>query len=207
VRSKICYLQRIPRGRNLRSLAFARGDNRVVCAVATQSPTRIDRGEDDSDSVEPSPLSLSCKGRGKLALVGTLLVAFTILPACNSEVLQKQAEQLKQQEEEIARQRKELDALLAGQKLQEQQRRDCNRAFREFFDKAQGTGDRDRAIALYREGLALCPDDDVAHYELGKVLADGGRYQEAEQELETALKINPGFIDAKKQLDLVRKSK
>lgn len=145
------------------------------------------------------------KARGKLPFVGILLVALTILPACNSEVLQKQAEQLKRQDEEIARQRQEMNALLTKQKLQEQQRRDCNRAFREFFDKAQAASDRDSAIALYREGLALCPDDDVAHYELGKILADGGRYEEAEKEFETALKINPGFDEAKKELDSVRK--
>jgi tetratricopeptide (TPR) repeat protein len=144
-------------------------------------------------------------GRGRF-VIGLFLIAGALL-GCNSEVLQKQAEQIKQQEEEIVRQRKELDALLAGQKLQEQHRRDCNRAFREFFDKAQATSDRDRAIALYREGITLCADDDVAHYELGKILADTGRYQEAEKEFETALQINPGFIDAKKQLDLVRKGK
>jgi tetratricopeptide (TPR) repeat protein len=137
------------------------------------------------------------------AFAGTVIVAM-MFSACNSEVLQKQAEQLKEQEQEIARQRQEIDALLAAQKTQEQQRRDCNRAFREFFDKAQLANDRDSAIALYRDGLALCPDDDVAHYELGKVLAEGGRYQEAEQEFEAALKINPGFGDAKKQLESVR---
>jgi tetratricopeptide (TPR) repeat protein len=128
-----------------------------------------------------------------------------LLPACNSEILEKQAEQIRQQEAEISRQRKEINDLLAGQKIQDQKLRDCNRAFREYFDKAQTSSDRERAISLYREGLALCPDDDVAHYELGKTLADTGRYPEAEKELEAALKINPDFLDAKRQLDAVRK--
>jgi tetratricopeptide (TPR) repeat protein len=166
--------------------------------ITTRALTRENRGERD--------LSPSHKGRGKFALAGTLLIPITF-SACNSEVLQKQAEQLKHQEEEIARQRQEINTLMAAQKVQEQQRRDCNRAFREFFDKAEVSSDRDKAIALYREGLALCTDDDVAHYELGKILAEAGRTQEAEKEFEMALKINPGFIDAKKQLESVRKSK
>ena len=45
----------------------------------------------------------------------------------------------------------------------------------------------------------------MAHYELGKLLADRARYAEAEAEFQTALKINPDFVDAKKQLEDVRK--
>jgi tetratricopeptide (TPR) repeat protein len=141
------------------------------------------------------------------ALLAALFLIVAALSACKSELLQKQSDQLKQQQEEIVRQRQEINSLLAAQKVQQQQRRDCNRAFREFFDQAQVSSERDKAIALYREGLALCPDDDVAHYELGKILAETGRYQDAEKEFEIALKINPGFIDAKKQLESVRKGK
>jgi tetratricopeptide (TPR) repeat protein len=129
------------------------------------------------------------------------------LAGCNSEVLEKQAEQLRRQEIELARQRKEINDLLAGQKVQDQKSRDCNRAFREYFEKAQASSDREQAITLYREGLAICPDDDVAHYELGKVMVERGMYAEAEKEFEAALKINPDFVDAKKQLDTVRKTR
>ena len=139
------------------------------------------------------------------ATLGALLLASSLVASCNSEVLEKQAEQLRRQEIEIARQRKEIDDLLAGQKLQDQKSRDCNRAFREYFDKAQASSDREQAIALYRDGLVLCPDDDVAHYELGKIMVDRGLYPEAEKEFEAALKINPDFVDAKKQLDTLRK--
>ncbi len=125
------------------------------------------------------------------------------LPGCNSELLEKQAEQIKQQQAEIAAQRQELDAL----KLPEQKQRDCNRAFRDYFEKAQVLTDRDKAIALYREGLALCPDDDVAHYELGKTLAANGRNTEAQAEFEAALKINPGFIEAQNQLEALGKNR
>jgi tetratricopeptide (TPR) repeat protein len=141
------------------------------------------------------------------AALGALLLVSSLLAGCNSEVLEKQAEQLRRQEIEIARQRKEIDDLLAGQKLQDQKSRDCNRAFREYFEKAQASNDREQAIALYREGLVLCPDDDVAHYELGKMMVDRGLYTEAEREFEAALKINPDFADAKKQLDTVRKAR
>src|ERR1044071_1288166 len=109
------------------------------------------------------------KSTGKGFLLSIVLVA----AACNSEVLERQTAQIREQEQEIARQRKELEALAAGQQVQDQKQQDCNRAFRDYFDKAQQSTDRERTIALYRDGLAICPDDDVAHYELGRVR--GGR--------------------------------
>lgn len=135
------------------------------------------------------------------------IFASCFLAGCNSEILEKQAEQLRQQEIQLARQRKEINDLLAGQKLQDQKARDCNRAFRDYFDKAQTSSDRQQTIALYREGLTICPDDDVAHYELGKVMVEQGSYAEAEKEFEAALKINPDFADAKKQLETLRKGR
>jgi tetratricopeptide (TPR) repeat protein len=136
-----------------------------------------------------------------------LLVLVASVPiACNSEILERQAEQLRQQEIEIARQRKELEALAGGKQLQDQKQQDCSRAFRDYFDKAQLSTDREQAIDLYRQGLAICPDDDVAHYELGKALVDARRFSEAEIEFEAALKINPDFADARKQLEVVRKN-
>ena len=127
--------------------------------------------------------------------------------ACNSEILERQAGQIREQQEEIARQQKELEALAAGQQAQDQKQKDCERAFREYFDKAQAAGDRERSIALYRDGLAICPDDDVAHYELGRALADAGRREEAEKEFAAALKINPDFADARRQLEALRASR
>lgn len=127
--------------------------------------------------------------------------------ACNSEVLERQAGQIREQEQEIARQRKELEALAAGQQVQDQKQQDCNRAFRDYFDKAQQSTDREQTIALYRDGLAICPDDDVAHYELGRTLADMGRRTEAEREYEAALKINPDFVDARRQLEALRSNR
>jgi len=141
-----------------------------------------------------------------LRVVGVFSAVTLTLPGCNSELLEKQAEQIKQQQAEIAAQREEIEALRAGQKIQDQKQQNCNRAFRDYFEKAQVLSDRDKAIALYREGLALCPDDDVAHYELGKILAANGRNTEAQVELEAALKINPDFIEAKNQLEALKKN-
>jgi len=143
----------------------------------------------------------------RLIHTSSVLFAALILTACSAEVLERQAEQIRQQNEEIARQRKELEALAAGKQIQSQKEDDCRRAFRDYFDKAQLSTNRDQAISLYRQGLTICPDDDVAHYELGRVLADAGNAAEAEKEFEAALTINPGFADAKKQLDAVRKNR
>ena len=133
-----------------------------------------------------------------------LSVVAIAVASCNSEVLERQAGQIREQEQEIARQRKELEALAAGQQVQDQKQQDCNRAFRDYFDKAQQSTNREQTIALYRDGLTICPDDDVAHYELGRALADAGRPADAEREYETALKINPDFSDARRQLEALR---
>lgn len=138
-----------------------------------------------------------------------LLVVFTLsaFSGCLGEALEKQAEQIKQQEAEIARQRKELEALLAGQQVQNEKQKDCARAFRDYFEKAQSSNDREETISLYRQGLAICPDDDVAYYELGRALADQGRYEEAAQAFDAALKINPDFADARRRLEALPKTR
>ena len=148
---------------------------------------------------------------GKIRLAtgyfATLILAAMALCSCLTAELEKQAETLREQEAEIARQRKEIEALRSGQQAQATRLRDCNRAFREYFEPAQTTADGDRAVALYREGLAICPDDEVAHYELGRLLAAQGRYPEAGAEFESALKINPDFTDARARLEALPKNR
>jgi len=139
-------------------------------------------------------------------ITGAALLTLT-LSACMSEVLERQAEQIRQQNEEIAKQRKELEALAAGKQVQDQKQQDCTRAFSEYFDKAQLSTNRNDVISLYTKGLQICPDDDVAHYELGRALADAGRRAEAEKEYEAALKVNPGFAEARRQLEDMRKNR
>jgi tetratricopeptide (TPR) repeat protein len=132
------------------------------------------------------------------------ILALGLGAGCMNEALERQAEQLRQQKEEIAKQRQEIEALTAGKQLQDQKQQDCSRAFRDYFDKAQASGDPEQKIALYRDGLKLCPDDEVAHYELGQIFAARGRSAEAEKEFQAALNTNPSFGDARRQLDLLR---
>jgi tetratricopeptide (TPR) repeat protein len=139
-----------------------------------------------------------------LALMLSLMALSACLTGYLEEDLKRQREQIKVQETEMARQRSELEALAAGKQVQDKSQQDCSRAFRDYFDKAQISTNRDEQISLYRQGLQLCPDDDVAHYELGRALVDAGRRGEAEQEFEAALKINPGFVEARRQLDSLR---
>ena len=145
-----------------------------------------------------------CDRSARMLRIVVLAVALAAVAACNSEILERQAEQIRQQELEINRQRKELEALAAGQKVQDAKQQDCVRAFRDYFDKAQLSANAEQAIALYREGLKLCPEDDVAYYELGRLLAKAGRSGEAAAAFEAALKINPAFTDAKRQLDAIQ---
>ncbi len=123
--------------------------------------------------------------------------------ACESELTRQREEQIRLQQEEIARQRREIEEIAAAQQREERKRRDCNRAF-QHFEKAQAAKSPTEAVTLYRQGLQLCSDDDVAHYELGKILQDMGQAQEAQQEFEAALRINPNFRDAKRQLEMIK---
>lgn len=127
-----------------------------------------------------------------------------LLSSCASEQIRQQEEQIRIQEEEIARQRREIEELTAARQREERKRRDCNRAFGDF-EKAQAVKEPREAESLYRQGLKLCPDDDVAHYELGKILQGMAQTQDAQTEFETALKINPNFQDAKRQLEIIKK--
>jgi tetratricopeptide (TPR) repeat protein len=147
------------------------------------------------------------QSKSTLAGLTVLLLSIALFSSCLTgyleEDLKKQQEQLKEQNAEMARQRAELEALRQGKQTSDQ----CNRAFRDYFDKAQLSTNRDEQISLYRQGLQLCPGDDVAHYELGRALVDSGRRGEAEMEFEAALKINPGFAEARRQLDNLRSNR
>jgi tetratricopeptide (TPR) repeat protein len=147
-------------------------------------------------SLPQSKFTFSCL----VVLLLSILSLSSCLTGYLEEDLKKQQEQLQEQNAELARQRAELEALRQGKQTSDQ----CNRAFRDYFDKAQLSTNRDEQISLYRQGLQLCPDDDVAHYELGRALVAAGQRGEAEKEFEAALKVNPGFAEARRQLDSLR---
>jgi len=129
---------------------------------------------------------------------------FLLLSACETEAIRLQREEIHRQEAEIKKLRQEIEAENAARKEEEQRTQDCAAAFR-YFEKAQGAEDPRNAVVLYREGLSLCPDDDVAHYEMGKIFAGMGRRDEARAEFEAALKINPNFQGAKQELEKLQK--
>jgi len=134
----------------------------------------------------------------KFSVLPLLLLAF-ILVSCESKLMQQQGAEIHRLKQEIARQRREIEQIKLAKLKMEQKRQDCNLAFRDF-ESAQEAATRDQAITLYRKGLRLCPDDDVARYELGKILIAVGRRAEAQEEFEAALRINPDFKSARREL-------
>ena len=139
-------------------------------------------------------------------LFSIFLIPFSLfLVSCESEAIRQQEVELRRLREELARQKAEIEEIKLARLREEQKRQDCNRAFRNYFEKAQRE-DPQEAVSLYRQGLQLCPDDDVARYELAKILERMGHMVEAEKELEAALRINPDFLDAKRGLESIRKS-
>ena len=141
-------------------------------------------------------------GSKRFAL-GLALLAL-VLFGCETELMRQQAETIRQQEEEIIRLKQEREQMVAARQKAAEKRETCRVAFR-HFESAQAAKNPRDAVALYREGLKLCPDDDVARYELGKILAGMGRGPEAREEFEAALKINPNFQGAKKELEKLQK--
>lgn len=136
----------------------------------------------------------------RAALLSLSLLPLFFLLACQSEVIRQQAETIREQREEIERTRRDIEEIQQAQQRQEERRRACNRAFREF-EQGQTAARPEEAAAFYREGLKDCPDDDVAHYELGRTLQKMGRLDEAKAEFGAAIKINPGFHEARRQLE------
>ena len=127
-----------------------------------------------------------------------------VLFGCETELMRQQSETIRQQEEEISRLKQEQEEVVTARQKAAETRETCRVAFR-HFESAQAAKNPRDAVALYREGLKLCPDDDVARYELGKVLAGMGRTEEARLEFDAALKINPKFQGAKQELDKLGK--
>jgi tetratricopeptide (TPR) repeat protein len=144
---------------------------------------------------------------GIFALVSGVLVSLSLL-ACDNEAIRRNAEVLRQQEEELAVLRAE-DQRRRGEaerdRREEQTYEACRDAF-VSFERAQAAPSAREAETLYREGLSMCPDDDVAHYELGRILADAGRRGDARDEFETALNLNPNFTAAREELDRLNRA-
>ena len=139
-----------------------------------------------------------------------LLAGCLLLPACSawdgmwdlvidrSLIEQQQAEiaQLKAETDQI---KAETEALRQQARQAEKEREDCNTAFY-TFEEARKAADEDAAVATYREGLRLCPTDDVAHNELGELYLRLGRRDEAILAFEEAVRLNANFVRAQRNL-------
>jgi len=131
---------------------------------------------------------------------------FLLLSSCslfdNSQLEQQRAD-LARLKEESEKLRQETEALRQQGQKENKEREACNRAFY-AFEAAKKASDSESALNSYKEGLSLCPNDDVAHNELGELYLRMGRKAEAASEFQAALRINPNFSRAQKNLDAVQ---
>jgi tetratricopeptide (TPR) repeat protein len=129
-----------------------------------------------------------------------------LLPSCSffdNTKLERQRAELARLREETEKLRQEAEALHQQNQQVDQEREACNRAF-SAFDAGRKAGESEAAISSYKEGLSLCPSDDVAHNELGEIYLRLGRKAEAGVEFQAALRINPNFSRAQKNLEAAR---
>jgi tetratricopeptide (TPR) repeat protein len=130
------------------------------------------------------------------------LVFLLSLPACllfDDTVLRRQRAEIERLRQESAQLRQEADALQQQNNKEEQEKVACNKAF-SAFEAARKAQSDEEAVTRYREGLDLCPSDDVAHNELGELYLHLGRKAEAATEFEAALRLNPNFMRAQRNL-------
>ena len=151
----------------------------------------------------PAP-SGPMRGRRGLGRLVALALALWPLAGCMGKVLNEQRVEIERQREELSRLTAEMEAGREQQRKEREQREACNRAFYEY-QGARSAARTDEAIAHYEKGLSLCPDDDVAHNELGELYLGQGRIDAARAEFEEALRINPEFSRARQNLEAAAK--
>jgi tetratricopeptide (TPR) repeat protein len=77
---------------------------------------------------------------------------------------------------------------------------ECDRAY-EDFELARKAKNFEDSIFYYRRGLRLCPNDEIAHNELGEVYLGIRQYEDATNEFRRALEINPESSQARRNLE------
>ncbi len=83
-------------------------------------------------------------------------------------------------------------------------RRSCGQG-EAYFDRAARERNLDQKIYLMREGLHLCPKNPAAHNDLGVALMLRGDYREAERHFGHALKLDPGYAPARRNMARVHR--
>ncbi len=132
-----------------------------------------------------------------------VVVLCVLLAGCSlfdNTVLEQQRTEIERLRQEAEQLRQETEALQQQRSRQQQQNEACNRAFNDF-DSARKATDDTAAVAYYKAGLAICPSDDVAHYELGEIYVRLGQTEAARAEFTEALRINPGFSRAQRRFN------
>ena len=162
-------------------------------------------------SFAPFSLVMSMQSRIRFSLrffpiALLLLLASFLLPSCllfdDTKINQQRAE-LERLRAESERLRQSAETLRQQTQKEDQEREACNQAFY-AFDAGRKAGDTEEAIAKYKEGLGLCPTDDVAHNELGEIYMRLGRKRDAVEEFQAALRVNPDFSRAQRNLDSIQ---
>lgn len=120
----------------------------------------------------------------------------TIIDRSVAEQQQAEIARLRAETEQI---KAETEALRQQARRAEKEREDCNTAFY-TFEEARKAPEGETAIAKYKEGLTLCPTDDVAHNELGELYLRLGRRAEAVLAFEEAVRLNANFVRAQRNL-------
>ncbi len=111
------------------------------------------------------------------------------------------AEALQQQWEEAAAAFREVLAESPGD---EAARRHLGEVLRLWGDQSAGAGKLAEAATHLRDSLAYRTDDAALHSDLGVVLARMGRFREAVPEFEAALRLDPKFETARRNLAAAR---
>jgi tetratricopeptide (TPR) repeat protein len=123
----------------------------------------------------------------------------------DNSVIEKQRAEIESLRQEAEQLRLETEVLRQQGTQQVQKNTACNRAFNDF-DAARKAADDTDAAAYYKAGLGICPDDDVAHYELGEIYVRLDQTDAAIAEFKEVVRINPKFSRAQRQLERLQET-